>query len=179
MYVFILTALLHSGHKAGQRDLWGQLDHWRRRRRSHRHWSGNTQTSRGSSRETEWWEVVDREKHNDKRKHHRREKKQNGKRERGKKENKKLVSKRNSAGSIAEQLIYTFPIRVLLCCVFQAALKRHSSHLSLRIYLISICFKSNAKAVGSSRFLLQWKRYKALHKLPQKITATRWHNGIT
>lgn len=49
----LLTALLHSGHKAGQRDLWGQLDHWRRRRRSHRHWSSNTQRGRQSSRETE------------------------------------------------------------------------------------------------------------------------------
>lgn len=55
---FLLTALLHSGHKAGERDLWGQLDHGRRRWRSHRHWSSNTQTSRDSSRETE---VVERE----------------------------------------------------------------------------------------------------------------------
>lgn len=38
----ILTTFLHSGYKAGQRDLWGQLHHGRRRRRSHGHWSGNT-----------------------------------------------------------------------------------------------------------------------------------------
>lgn len=66
-----------------------------------------------------------------------------------KERDKKLVSERNSAGSIAEQLIYTFPISVLLCCVFQAGLKMHSSHVNLRIHLISICFKSKAKAVGS------------------------------
>lgn len=65
---FLLTALLHSGHKAGQRDLWGQLDHWRRRRRSHRHWSSNTQRGGHSGIETERaMEVVDREKDNDKR----------------------------------------------------------------------------------------------------------------
>lgn len=38
----------------------------------------------------------------------------------GNKENKKLVSERNSAGSFAEQFMYTFPISVLLCCVFSS-----------------------------------------------------------
>lgn len=38
----LLTAFLHSGHKAGKRDLWSQLHH-RRRRRSYRHWSSTKQ----------------------------------------------------------------------------------------------------------------------------------------
>lgn len=127
---FLLTALLHSGHKAGQRDLWGQLDHWRRRRRSHRHWSSNTQRGGHSGIETERaMEVVDREKDNDKRIAKRcrgGDKVQNqgkGKRVGGERKNKKLVSERNGAGSIAEQLIYTFPISVLLCCVFSSGAK--------------------------------------------------------
>lgn len=50
VYVYvclILTTLLHSGHKAGQRNLRGQLDHGRRRR-SHRHCS-DIETSRKSN----------------------------------------------------------------------------------------------------------------------------------
>lgn len=64
----------------------------------------------------------------------------------GIKENKKLVSERNSARSFAEQFMYTCPISLLLCCVFQGGLKRCSSRLCLRIDLISICFKSEAMA---------------------------------
>lgn len=75
----------------------------------------------------------------------------------GIKENKKLVSERNSAGSFAEQFMYTFPISVLLFCVFQAGLKRCSSRLGLRIDLTSICFKSEAMAC--SGLVQQWKSW--------------------
>lgn len=55
MYVsvcfLLLTALLHSGHEAGQGDLWGQLDHRRRRWRSHRHWSHNNQAEGAAERQ--------------------------------------------------------------------------------------------------------------------------------
>ena len=62
---FVLTALLHSGHKACERNLWGQLDHWRRRRRSHRHWSSRTQRGGQSGRETEQWRWWTGEKDDD------------------------------------------------------------------------------------------------------------------
>lgn len=40
-----------------------------------------------------------------------------------------------------------------MCCVFQAGLKRRSAHLSLRIYLISICFKSKQQRMEPAKGL--------------------------
>lgn len=82
MYVsvcfLLLTALLHSGHEAGQGDLWGQLDHRRRRWRSHRHWSHNNQAEGAAERQraTEVFGQGERQKTQKKRAkgHHREEK---------------------------------------------------------------------------------------------------------
>lgn len=102
MDLVLLTALLHSGHKASQRDLWGQLHHGRRRGRSHRHWSSNKAAETESDGGIEQIDIIEKRSS------------PNGDRNEDGKRHKKLVSERNSAGSIAEQLIYTFPISVLL-----------------------------------------------------------------
>lgn len=67
------------------------------------------------------------------------------KRKRGGETTKSLWASKNSTESIAEQLDWKLPISVLLCCVFQAGPNRPSSNLSLRIYLISICFKNQTQ----------------------------------
>lgn len=73
----LLTALLHSGHEAGQGDLWGQLDHRRRRRRSHRHWSHNNQAEGAAERQraTEVFGQEERQKTEKRAKGHHREEK--------------------------------------------------------------------------------------------------------
>lgn len=97
-------------------------------------------------------EVADTEKDDEKRKaKHSGEEVRQQSGDRGK----KLVSKRNSTGSIAKQLICTFPIRTLLCCIFyssanEAFLSPQSENLTHQQLI-----KSKAKAVGSNRFLLQ------------------------
>lgn len=77
------------------------------------------------------------------------------KRKRGGETTKSLWASKNSTESIAEQLVWKVPISVLLCCVFQAGPNRPSSNLSLRIYLISICFKNQTQklqlAIGFRR----------------------------
>lgn len=77
------------------------------------------------------------------------------KRKRGGETTKSLWASKNSTESIAEQLVWKFPISVLLCYVFQAGPNRPSSNLSLRIYLISICFKNQTQklqlAIGFQR----------------------------
>lgn len=170
---FLLTALLHSGHKAGQRDLWGQLDHWRGRRRSHRHWSSNTQRGRQSSRETEsdgGGGQGEGQRQERSKKDITEEMKARIKMEReGKKENKSLWVSETVQEALLSNSLNTFPISVLLCRIFQAGLKKHSSHLSLRIYLISIRLK--AEVVARSRFLLQQKSCKAT---PKNMTVARW-----
>lgn len=152
---WVLTAFLHSGYKAGQGDLWGQLDHGRRRRRSHRHWSSNTQRSRRSSRETErGLEVVNRERV------------RQNKNKKTSEEREKVQKQNETKSSWASETVHEASLPVIFCAALFRAGTR-SSHLRLWIYLVSICFKSKAKG---------WKQHQVF--LIYFCCRCEWHNEL-